>query len=190
MLQKAHWNHLSITIIFKITAAIVRRQSHPLWLSLQSSKVPPSSPLPPPPPSLSSSSSLSSFLSSSFLCVTHIYCQECNCKHFKVITSLLNPNSCTIILQVAIPEKHTTYWCWLIKAPKITSRHHITKVDVFSNRLEFAFQLFYTQEDIDCSKNVHLHSISVKRRTINACEIIVLRLGTHRLILSRSDNKP
>ena len=66
-----------------------------------------------------------------FLSVTHIYCQECNCKHFKVITSLLpllNPNSCTIILQVTIPKKHTTYWCSLIKAPKITSKHHITKV--------------------------------------------------------------
>ena len=148
-----HWNHLWIRIIFTFTAAIIRRQTHRVWLSLQSSKVPPSSPPPLPPPpsssssssssslssssssssssSLSSSSSSSSSLSSSFLCVTHTYCQKCNCKHFKVITSLLNPNSCTIILQVTIPKKHTTYWCSLIKAPKITSKHHITKVRCF-----------------------------------------------------------
>ncbi|CAH3037830.1 unnamed protein product [Porites lobata] len=50
-----------------------------------------------------------------FLCVTHIYCQECNCKHFKV----------------TIPKKHTTYWCSLIKAPKITSKHHITKIEPY-----------------------------------------------------------
>ncbi|KAL9952240.1 hypothetical protein ACROYT_G039463 [Oculina patagonica] len=29
---------------------------------------------------------------------------------------------------ITIPKKRTTYWCSLIKAPKITTKHHITKV--------------------------------------------------------------
>ena len=37
-----------------------------------------------------------------------------------------------LVLQVTIPSKETTYWCSLIKGPKLTKKHHITKVSIKS----------------------------------------------------------
>lgn len=37
----------------------------------------------------------------------------------------------TILRQVAVPQKDTTYWCQMYKFPVVKKKHHVIKVSVF-----------------------------------------------------------
>ncbi|CAH3193166.1 unnamed protein product [Porites evermanni] len=67
---------------------------------------------------------------------------------------------------VTIPKKHTTYWCSLIKAPKITSQHHITKIEPYIQKGNEGFVHHFLVYECHGDYNESHYGFGVDRKDI------------------------